>query len=303
VAILFSVIIDKISLRSLKLSVAGFFVMIAVLTHYGNSMRVVNETEATRNFWWQVAWRAPQIREGATLIAAYPGSPLSEDYFIWGPANLIYYPEPQHTAELRVKLPAAVLADDVVLKIITNGGVEKPLRRGNYLERDFGNVLVMIQTSSNGCVRFINGDVPELSPYDQQRLFLVAPYSHLDNVIPDGEFKTPPAIVFGKEPAHGWCYYYQKADLARQRGDWIQIPNLLKAALDNGNYPEDGLEWMPFLQASAVLGKVEQVRNTVKLIATDKFLRVQVCEIMTEFMKKETLKDEVILVIEKNICK
>jgi hypothetical protein len=125
----------------------------------------------------------------------------------------------------------------------------------------------------------------------------------LDNVIPDGKFKTPPAIVFGKEPAHGWCYYYQKADLARQRGDWIQIPNLLKAALDNGNYPEDGLEWMPFLQASAVLGKVEQVRNTVKLIATDKFLRVQVCEIMTEFMKKETLKDEVVLVIEKNICK
>ncbi len=303
VAILFSVIIDKISLRSLKVAVTGFFVMIAVLTHHGNAMRVVSETEATRNFWWQAAWRAPQIKEGTTLIASYPGSPLSEDYFIWGPANLIYYPEQQNGEELRVKLPAAVLADNVVLQIITNGGVETPLRRGNYLERDFGNVLVMIQTSSNGCVRFINGDVPELSPNDQQRLLLVAPFSRLENVVLDGEFQTPPASVFGEEPAHGWCYYYQKADLARQRGEWEQIPALLKEALNNGQYPEDGLEWMPFLQASAVLGDVDQVRSTAKLIATDKFLRVQVCEIMTGFMQQESLSDDVKAVLEKNVCK
>jgi len=22
---------------------------------------------------------------------------------------------------------------------------------------------------------------------------------------------------------HGWCYYYQKANLARQQGDWEQV--------------------------------------------------------------------------------
>ena len=296
-------IIDRISLRSLKIAVTAFFVLIAVLTHHGNAMRVVSETEATRNFWWQVAWRAPQIKEGTTLIASYPGSPLSEDYFVWGPANLIYYPEQQDGAELRVKLPAAVLAENVVLQIMTNGGVETPLRRGNYLERDFGNVLVLIQTSSNGCVRFINGEVPELSPNDQQRLLLVAPYSRLENVIAGGNFKTPPAIVFNEEPAHNWCFYYQKADLARQRGEWEQIPALLQEALDNGHYPEDGLEWMPFLQASAVLGDVDQVRSTAKLIATDKFLRVQACEIMTDFMRQETLSNDVKAVLEKNVCK
>jgi hypothetical protein len=44
------------------------------------------------------------------------------------------------------------------------------------------------------------------------------------------------------------------------------------------------------------------VRNTAKLVATDKFLRVQVCGIMTDFMQRETLNDEVKSVIEKNIC-
>lgn len=293
-------VIEKIPSRVAALS---FFVAVAVLTHYGNAVKAADETLATRSFWWQVAWRAPQIQPGATLIASYPGSPLSEDYFIWGPANLIYYPEKQEANPVEIQLPAAVLTDDVVLEIATNGGVETPLRRGNYLERDFGNVLVMIQTSSNGCVRFINGDVPELSPYDQQRLFLVAPFSRLENVITEGEFQTPPAVVFGEEPEHDWCYFYQKADLARQRGEWEQVPVLLKEALDQGQYPEDALEWMPFLQASAVLGDVDQVRSTAKLVTTDKFLRLQVCGIMTDFMEKEILSDEVKAVIEHNICK
>jgi len=301
-AILWAVIIQRISLPSLRMAVAGFLVLLAVYTHYGNSVRAVNETNATRDFWWQAAWRAPQIKEGTTLIASYPGSPLSEDYFVWGPANWIYDAQPQETIPLVVKLPSAVLTSDVVLEIISNGGTETPLRRGNYLERDFGNVLVMIQTSPTGCVRFINGDVPELSPQDHQRLLLVAPYSRLENVLTEGEFQTPPAIVFGPEPEHDWCYFYQKADLARQRGEWEQIPGLLKQALNQGHYPEDGLEWMPFLQASAVLGDVDQVRSTAKLVTTDKFLRLQVCGIMTDFMQRETLSAEVRSVIEKNIC-
>ena len=299
-ALLLVTVIEKISAR---VAVLSFFVAVAVLTHYGNAVRAVDETQATRDFWWQVSWRAPGIEPGVTLIASYPGSPLSEDYFIWGPANLIYYPEKQSANPVEIKLPAAVLTDDVVLEIATNGGVETPLRRGNYLERDFGNVLVMIQSRANGCVRLINGDVPELSPLDQHRLLLIAPFSNLENVKTDGEFQTPPVVVFGKEPEHGWCYYYQKADLSRQRGEWEKIPKLLKEALALGYYPEDALEWMPFLQASAVLGDVDQVRSTAKLVTIDKFLRLQVCNIMTDFMEKETLNDDVKFVIEHNICK
>jgi hypothetical protein len=303
VGILFSVILEKINVPSLRAGVIAFLLGISVLTHHGNAVRVVDETEATRNFWWQVAWRAPKIEEGVTLIASYPGSPLAEDYFIWGPANFIYYPEKQSNNPIVVKLPAAVLAGDVINQITTNGGVETPLRRGNYLERDFGNVLVMVQTNANGCVRFINGDAPELSPTDEDRLVLIAPHSRLDAVITAGESPTPPVHVFGAEPEHGWCYYYQKADLARQRGEWEEIPLLLNQALDKGQYPNDSLEWMPFLQASAVLDDVDKVRSMVKLLTTDKFLRLQVCDIMTDFMEKETLSDEMKSVIGHGICK
>lgn len=303
VAILLAIIIEKISTPSLKLAVASLFVTIAVLTHYGNSTRVMNETAATRNFWWQVAWRAPQIKQGVTLIAAYPESSLSEDYSVWGPANLIFYPEQQNTAEIKVKLPAAVLTNDAVLQITALGGVETPLRRGNYLERDFDNILLMVQTVPGGCVRFIDGVSPEISSLDSERLMLISPYSQLERVEINGEFHTPPSAVFGEEPEHGWCYYYEKADLARQRGEWEEIPALLKTALAQGEYPQDGLEWMPFLQASAVVGDLDQVRTMSKLVSIDRFMRLQSCDIMTDFMKNVTVSEEIAAVLKKNICK
>lgn len=297
-----ALLLENISQQNIQKTLLSLFVAIAVMTHYGNTIQYVYQTEATRNFWWQVSWRASMIKEGVTLIVSYPNGALAEDYFIWGPANLIYYPEKQNNNPVEIKLPAGVLTPAAVNKITTNGAMETPLRRGNYLERDFGNILLMIQSSEDGCVRIINGSAPELTSYDEDRLVLIAPYSNLENIITEGASPIVPVNIFGKEPARGWCYYYQKADLARQRADWELIPNLLKEALDKGYYPADALEWMPFFQAYAVQGNVEKMRSTLKLIALNRDLSLQTCDIMLSFMKQETLTVEVQDFIEKKVC-
>lgn len=299
---LLALLIENISKRSVQVTALGVLVAVAVLTHYGNTIRYAYETEATRNFWWQAAWRAPKIEEGVTLLAMYPNSPLSEDYFIWSPANFIYYPEKQSNNPVVVKLPAAVLDGNTVVQVTTNGGVETPLRRGNYLERDFGNVLVMVQSSANSCVRFINGNLPELNSFDDGRIVMVAPYSNLDAVVTDGEMPVVPSQVFGSEPERGWCYYYQQSDLARQRGDWDAIPDFLDEALTKGYYPNDPLEWIPFMQAYAVQGNVDEMREMTKLIVLDKYLRLQVCNNMKYLAENESLSSEVNEFITKKIC-
>jgi hypothetical protein len=302
VAILFSSLLDKINSASLRNMGIALLLGISVLTHHGRAVQVAYETNATNNFWWQAAWRAPKIEEGVTLIVSYPGSPMSEDYFAWGPANLIYYPEKQDANPLVVKLPAAILTGDAINKITTGGGIEAPLRRGNYLERNYGSILLMIQTHPNGCVRFINGDAPELSQWDAERLVLVAPYSQLDAVVTEGESAQPPTVVFGDEPEHGWCYYYQKADLARQRGAWDNVLLLLDEALDNGHYPNDTLEWMPFLQAYAAEGDMRRMREITNLVIADKVQRVRVCQVMSDFSEKETLSTDAEDFIRDKIC-
>lgn len=252
-------------------------VFVASFTHYANAAHAVEQTENVRDFWWQVAWRAPDLRPGTTLVGNYPVGGIQEDYFVWGPANLIYYPEKQNQIPINIKLPAAVLTDDVVLQILAGKGQETPLRRGNELTRNFGNILILTQASDNSCVRLIDGSSPDLSTRDPQRILLIASRSQLDHVIAGDEQPVPPASVFGNEPEHDWCFYYQKADLARQRGDWQEVVRLGKEAEQLGLHPNDQIELMPFLQAYAVLDDRKQVKGLSTRINTQLFYRDQAC--------------------------
>jgi hypothetical protein len=237
----------------------------------------VEVTENTRDFWWQVAWRAPNIKPGTTLIGNYPVGGIPEDYFLWGPANFIYYPEDQRQIPIKLTIPAAVLTDDVVLQILVGKGEETPLRRGNELTRNFGNILVMTRAGENSCVRLIDGHSPDLSIGDPQRILLIASRSELDNVTTGDGQSVPPASIFGEEPEHDWCFYYQKADLARQQGDWKEVARLGAEADKLGLHPNDQIELMPFLQAYAFLDNQKQVKGISTRINTQLFYKEQAC--------------------------
>jgi hypothetical protein len=62
---------------------------------------------------------------------------------------------------------------------------------------------------------------------------------------------TPPADIFGSEPPHNWCYYYEKADLASQFKEWDQIVALESAARQAGLGPHYGTEFIPFIEGLA----------------------------------------------------
>jgi hypothetical protein len=302
VVILLTGIISQLASRPLQVTLVGFLVAVSVLTHYANAVRVADETAVIRNFWWQVAWRAPDIKPETTLTASYPGVGIQEDYFVWGPADLIYYSEKQAQRPIEIKLPAAVLTNDVVLKIMTGKGVETPERRGNILTRDFGNILFLVQTAPNSCVRIIDGSAPELSSDDSQRTMVVAPYSRLDNVQPDAAFHEPPQSIFGAEPPHDWCYYYQKAALARQQGDWEAIQALYQETLKLGLYPNDSVEWMPFVQAYTVLGDLDKLRTLKKIIIADPYLTAQTCRILTDMSTSYKIEPDVQTFVQNAFC-
>ena len=67
--------------------------------------------------------------------------------------------------------------------------------------------------------------------------------------------------MFGEEPAHSaWCYYFEKADLAKQYGDWQQVAALGDQARAEGYSPRRSSsdapqEWRPFIEGYATLGR------------------------------------------------
>ena len=95
-------------LKSARVRMVLFSLLVgtAILTHYANSVSAVSDSQAIRNFWWQVFWRVPQFKDGTTLAINYPQGGIAEGYFVWGPASFIYSPEKQTAIPISVRLSA-----------------------------------------------------------------------------------------------------------------------------------------------------------------------------------------------------
>ena len=288
-AILITALLYYLEQKFIRTSLIILLMLGAVFTQYANAVQGALETRNMNDFWWQVTWRVPGIKPGTTLVADYPVGAIEEDYFVWGPANMIYQPGPQSLIPIEIKIPAAVLTDETVIQIMHGKGNETQLRRGNDVVRDFSNVLVLTQATPSGCVRVINGASPELSEKDQQRIMLVASASRIDDVLTSAPPPPAPTAFFGAEPPHGWCYYYQKAALARQQNDWKTVSNLGDKALAEGYYPSDKIEWMPFLQAYVTLGQKEKLHRFVSIMGESPFIQKQVCTALSAAAKDPDL--------------
>lgn len=274
-------LIDWLPLQRLRRIAFFALVLAAALTHYGNSVRAAQETASMNAFWWQVAWRIPQIEQNTTLVAHYPAVSILEDYFIWGPANLIYYPRPLVADGMKPGIFAAIPNDETLQKVLAR---ERQLyfnRRGIATFPNYRNILILTQPSMDSCVQVIDGTRPELSPFETSRFVEMAPFSEPEHILLDESFHIPPEAVFGPEPAHSWCYFYQKATLARQRGEWRQVAELGGEAASGGFAPGDPIEWMPFLQAYAVLGDVGRL-TAISAQMQDPDVRGQACQILAD---------------------
>jgi hypothetical protein len=64
--------------------------------------------------------------------------------------------------------------------------------------------------------------------------------------------------ILGPENTDTWCYFYEKADLAKQKQDWAAIAALWDSASQKGFHPSDGREYMPFVEMFIRLDKWEQ---------------------------------------------
>lgn len=254
----------------------ALFLALAVFTHHANSVRYALETASMNAFWWQVSWRVPQLLPGTTLVAHYPVVSPQEDYFIWGPANLIYYPEALRPDVIQPDIYAAIPNDTTTERVLQQVRQVYDKRRTILTYANYRNILILTQPGADSCVQVIDGAQPELSSREGQRFILMAPFSETEHILAAEGPHVPPRTAFGDEPPRGWCFYYEKASLARQREDWAEVLRLAVAARRGGFVPADQVEWMPFLQAYARQGDLDSLASIEKRL-TDLSVREQVC--------------------------
>ena len=70
--------------------------------------------------------------------------------------------------------------------------------------------------------------------------------------------------VYGPEPEHDFCYYFEKADLARWLGDWNTVLQMSEMALTFNDHPYDPAEQMVFIEGYAHAGEWERAMELSK---------------------------------------
>jgi hypothetical protein len=90
------------------------------------------------------------------------------------------------------------------------------------------------------------------------------PLSDLSQIEPAGTIAMANyRNLFGKESNSDWCYFFEKADLARQSGNWQEIVSLGDQAFQAKMHPYEKFssEMLPFIEA---YGRLERWKDAVR---------------------------------------
>ena len=216
----------------------------------GANFQVANtfrrESETLRNFFWQLAWRAPGIKPQTTLLTSDLPFNYFSDTALTSPLNWVYKPE-QDTPDLAYLLMNAKTRPASYPALLTpDTEIEKGIRNTRFKGNSSDELA--IQFIPPGCLRVLTADdasLPETPGY----MMDAAKMSHLNVILPDAETPQIPVTQFGKEPAHTWCYYFEKMDLAGQQQQWQDVITLAEEAQKKGYSPTVVSEWLPLVNA------------------------------------------------------
>ncbi|NJC98903.1 MAG: hypothetical protein C3F07_01715 [Anaerolineales bacterium] len=226
------------------------------------SVDYLRDWQSQKNLFWQLTWRAPGIQPD-TLVLMNEELSFYADNSISAPLNWIYAPDNKSG---RI---------DYVLFYPTNRlnsslpGLQPGLPiHYDYLAGTFeGNTsqALAFYYSPPACLRLLEPDLDSNNRFilDDSLMRVASALSNADRIVAEQKAVMP--AIYGPEPEHGWCYYFQKADLARQMGDWETVVKLGNQAFKLDDFPNNPVERFVFIEGYAHVGDWDRAIELSKM--------------------------------------
>jgi hypothetical protein len=246
-----------------------------------NSMAVFRqEWKDQEALYKQIEWRIPSLEPGTTLLSPELNFPHMSDNAFTGPLNWLF------------EKPPGSDSTNFLLFFIPNrlGTLVPELTPGHPINKDllvnqFQGSTDQILTFSNappGCFRVFDGTrdqaYPNITDEFRDAIRLSDPSAWI-SAAEDGA-TIPSEIMSLDETGNNWCYYFQKADLAAQFGDWEEVVRLGDLAFATGDKPNDPTERIPFIQGYAHTGNYSRAEElSLVTVRVNKSADQMVCEL------------------------
>jgi len=272
--------------RIRKIVVACVLISFAVGWQFMKANTFRREWDNQRQLIWQLAWRIPALQPGTLLVTHELPFTYVTDQSLTAPINWIY------ATTIRDHDLPYMLA---YTKSRLNGNLLPGLQPGMPVSANFrtmtfqsttDSVLVIFQENP-GCLRIMDAYYSNANtvPGVSYMLTDAIPLSNLDQILNSGSAPNLPSAVFGKEPSHTWCYYFEKAELARQMNDWQEVVRLGDEAEQNSFKALQPAENLVFIEGYGQVGQTEkavQISRTVLQQKPD--LQPALCEVWTRIL-------------------
>ena len=268
VSLLLAGLMAWLPLRSwMRLSLVGILVGLAVGQHFQVSNAYRRDWQTQQRFFWQLAWRIPELEPGTVLMVNDLPVKYYTDNSLTAPLNWYWAPDNQ-SQEMAYLLwyPQQRLG----VRILTDADQSLSV---DYLAGQFHgkSQVVAIFFQPPACLRVLDPGVDfdnKMLPEEMQSMALLSSTQWIGVDGMDAIDRLP-ARLYGEEPPYGWCYYFSKAEIARQQSDWAAVAALGDQAFALGDYPNDPAERLVFIEGYAHTGawvRAEQLSGEVQAI-------------------------------------
>lgn len=237
----------------------GILVGLAVGLHFQNANHFRREWDSQKAFFWQLAWRAPGIEPGTLLLTSELPFTHFTDNSLTAPLNWTYSPD-----ELGVPMPYLLYQIEsrhgAALESFEPGQPIEQEYRATFFDGSTDQALVLYYKPP-GCVQVLDHTIHSRLPQKPKYISDAMPLSDLNLINPNADpAAQPPLHILGPEPERDWCYYFEKADLARQVGDWDLVIELGEKAfgLNQTLYPVNAPEFLPYIESHTRTGNWEE---------------------------------------------
>ncbi|KAF0106704.1 MAG: hypothetical protein FD146_2296 [Anaerolineaceae bacterium] len=250
VSLLAAGLLEFVPVPALKVGLLAALVGLAAGRQVTLADAYAREWELQKALFWQMAWRVPALEPGTLVFLNDSALTYYADNSLSAALNWTYAPANRSDrADYWLFHPRSRLGGS--LPALEPG---LPIHYSFYAGTFDGNTTrsLALDYSPPGCLRVLDPDLDTVNPVIHPTLRAAASFSQTDVILPAGSPLLP--ALYGPEPEHGWCWYFEKADLARQQGNWREAVALGDEAMSQGYFPALQQEWLVFIEAYAHTG-------------------------------------------------
>lgn len=234
------------------------------LFHVQNAQVYINESEKMNDYFWQLAWRAPGLEPGTILASEDIPLDRTSDNDLSPIVNWQYAPE-QKGLHYSYKYFDLHLREGFYY---TDPGIRVPvdhIYRSHQFHSNTDKTLGLFY-KKNGCLQ-IADEATAGYPDMPESLIRISSLSDQNLIITDTASPAKPPAAIGKEPEHGYCYYFQKTALAQQMNDPEKAYSYAMSVLSSDLRPVYAPDLAPVVSAFLQAGDIQNAESLVASIS------------------------------------